>query len=47
MGFAKYLRKSEVFKNGKVYDRFLQNGLHKRHCYVSKRKCDVEYLEVW
>ena len=46
MGFAKYLRISEVFKNGKVYDRFLQNGLHKRH-YVSKRKCDVEYLEVW
>ena len=30
---------SDVSENSKVYyGRFLQNGLHERHCYTSKSK---------
>ena len=39
MDFAKYLRKSEVSENSKVYyDRFLRNELHERYCYISIRR---------
>ena len=47
MGFAEHLRKLDVSENSKVYyGRFLRNGLHERYCYVSKSRCDVQYLEV-
>ena len=37
MDFAEYLRKPDVSENSKVYyDRFLRNGLHERHSYISK-----------
>ena len=46
MDFAEYLRKLNLSLNTKVYyGQFLQNGLHKRHCYISKIRCDVQYLE--
>ena len=39
MDFAEYLRKSDVSENSKVYyGRFLRNGLHERHCYISKSR---------
>ena len=39
MDFAKYLRKSDVSENSKVYyDRFLRNGLHERYSYISKSR---------
>ena len=39
MDFAKYLRKSDVSENSKVYyGQFLRNGLHERHCYISKSR---------
>ena len=37
MDFAEYLRKPDVSENSKVYyDRFLRNGIHERHSYISK-----------
>ena len=40
MDFAEYLRKSDVSENSKVYyeSLFLRNGIHERHCYISKNK---------
>ena len=39
MDFAEYLRKSDIAENSKVYyGRFLRNGLHERHCYISKSR---------
>ena len=39
MDFAEYLRKSGVSESSKVYyGRFLRNGLHERHCYISKSR---------
>ena len=35
MDFAKYLRKSDVSENSKVYyGRFLRIELHERYCYM-------------
>ena len=46
MDFSKYLRKSDVSENSKVYyGRILRNGFHERYCYVSKSRCDVQDLE--
>ena len=46
-GFCRILRKSVVSRNSKVYyGRFLRNGLHERHCYISKSRSNVQYLEV-
>ena len=37
--FAKYLRKSDISENRKVYyGRYLQNGLHERYGYLSLRR---------
>ena len=37
MDFAKYLRKSDVSENSKVYyGRSLRTGLHERYHYISK-----------
>ena len=42
MNFAEYLRKSNFSENSKVYyGRFLRNGLHERHCYISKSRCTI------
>ena len=39
MDFAKYLRKSDVLENSKVYyGRRLQNRLHERYFYISKSR---------
>ena len=47
MDFVKYLRKSDVSENSRVYyGRFLRNGLYERHCYISKSRSDVQCLEV-
>ena len=46
MDFTKYLRKSDVSENSKIYyGRFLGNGLHERYCYISKSRRDVQDLE--
>ena len=46
MDFAKFLRKSDVLENSKVYyGWFLRNGLHERYCYISKSRWDVQYLD--
>ena len=39
MDFAKYLRKSDVSENSKVYyGPFLRNGLHEMFCYINKSR---------
>ena len=45
--FAEHLKKSDVPVNSKVYyGPFLRNGLYERHCYISKSRWNVQYLEV-
>ena len=47
MTFAEYLRKSDVLQNSNVYyNRLLRNGLHERHCYISKNRRNVQYVKV-
>ena len=39
MEIPKYLRKSDVLENSKVYyGRFIRNGLHEWYCYISKSR---------
>ena len=39
MDFAKYLRKSDVSENSKVYyGQFLRTELHEKYSYISKSR---------
>ena len=48
MDFTKYLRKSYVLENSKVYyGRFLRNGLHERYCYITLYYVILRYIMLY